>query len=99
MDNENFEDIMEYLKRNCQLQKDYYKRDIRSEYDRFLCLPMLSTNADVFEFPSIFGFPTLAAIAKFKLPAHILNELSHQGLTQRIIFWGCPPSKAEAYWS
>lgn len=40
--------------------------DIPSDYDRYLSLPMLSSNADVFEFwkANTFSFPTLAAMAK-----------------------------------
>jgi hypothetical protein len=37
-----------------------------NKYDRYLSLPMLSSNADVFEFwkANTFSFPTLASMAK-----------------------------------
>ena len=51
-----------YLKR----KRNSLSGDIPSEYDRYLSLPMLSSNADVFEFwkANTFSFPTLAAMAK-----------------------------------
>ena len=51
-----------YLKRKRNSLSD----DIPSEYDRYLSLPMLSSNADVFEFwkANTYSFPTLAAMAK-----------------------------------
>ena len=51
-----------YLKR----KRNSLSGDIPSEYDRYFSLPMLSSNADVFEFwkANTFCFPTLAAMAK-----------------------------------
>jgi hypothetical protein len=51
-----------YLKR----KRNSLSGDIQSEYDRYLSLPLLSSNADVLEFwkANIFNFPTLAAMAK-----------------------------------
>ncbi len=51
-----------YLKR----KRNSLSGDIQSEYDRYLSLPLLSSNADVLEFwkANTFNFPTLAAMTK-----------------------------------
>lgn len=51
-----------YLKR----KRNSISGEITSEYDRYLSLPMLASNSDVFEFwkANTFSFPILAAMAK-----------------------------------
>jgi hypothetical protein len=60
-DNEEFS-YQNYLKR----KRHSFSGDIASEYDRYLSLPILSSNADVLEFwkANTFSFLTLAAMAK-----------------------------------